>query len=159
MRSLSILALAALVASCAGPGARVSVPASGEDGSALPAARELNGTWRGNYSQLGMALYLDDADCTLSITEAATFTAKCTRSAVGTNNLAKSSSWSGRVVTKANEVMLQDKDGLWPDITLKRSGDHLYGTTLDPRVGATVQMNFEHVRNTAAAGGGEPGSS
>src|SRR5262249_5449704 len=92
----SILALIALVAGCAAPSARIGSAASGEDGSASPAARELNGTWRGNYWQLGMVLYDDDADCTLRISDGATFTAKCTRSSVGTNNLSKSSSWSVR---------------------------------------------------------------
>jgi hypothetical protein len=154
VRSLSILALIALAAGCAAHGARVSSPASGEDGSALPAARELNGTWRGNYWQLGMALYDDDANCTMRITDGARFTANCTRSAVGTNNIAKPSSWSGPVVTKGNRVILKDDSGMWPNIVLKRSGNNtLYGTTLDPLVGSTVEMNFEHVPNRAAGAG------
>jgi len=39
---------------------------------------------------------------------------------VGTNNIAKSSSWSGRVVTKDNHVILKDKDGRrrWPPRTV-----------------------------------------
>jgi hypothetical protein len=144
VRSLSILALVALVAGCAAHSPRVSRPASGEDGSALAAARELNGTWRGNYWQLGMVLYDDDANCTVRITDSARFTTHCTRSPVGTNNIAKSSSWWGRVMTKGNHVILKDDSGIWPNIVLKRSGNNLYGTTLDPLTGATVEMDLEH---------------
>ena len=127
---------------------------SGEEGSALPAARELSGTWRGSYWQLGMVYYDDDADCTLRIKEDATFTATCTRSPVGTNNIARSSKWSGRVVTKGNRIVLQDNGGPWPSIVLRRSGkDVLYAVTLDPPVGATVEMNFEREPNTAAGAG------
>jgi hypothetical protein len=151
-RSLSIVALVALVAGCSAHGARASSPASGEDGSALPAARELNGTWRGNYWQLGMVLYDDDANCTVHMTDSARFTANCTRSAVGTNNIAKSSSWSGRVVTKGNHIILKDDGGMWPNIVLKRSGNStLFGTTLDPLTGATVEMELEHAPNTAGS--------
>jgi len=86
--------------------------------------------------------------------EDATFTATCTRSPVGTNNIARSSKWSGRVVTKGNRIVLQDNGGPWPSIVLRRSGkDALYGVTLDPPVGATVEMNFEREPNTAAGTG------
>ena len=153
-RLISTLALVALVAGCAGPGARIGGSRSGEEGSALPAARELSGTWRGSYWQLGMVYYDDDADCTLRIKEDATFTATCTRSPVGTNNIARSSKWSGRVVTKENRIVLQDNGGPWPSIVLRRSGkDVLYAVTLDPPVGATVEMNFEREPNTAAGAG------
>lgn len=154
-RFIASLALVTMLAGCAAPSLRISSnAASGEEGSALPAARELNGTWHGSYWQLGMALYEDDADCTLRITEGATFAAKCTRSPLGTNNLAKPSSWSGRVVTKGDRVILQDQGGLWPSIVLTRSrNDNLYGVTLDPLVGATVEMNFEHVPNRAVGAG------
>ena len=156
VRSLSILALVALAAGCGAHVARVSSPASGEDGSGLPAALELNGTWRGNYGQLGMAYYDDDANCIVRMTDSARFTANCTRSTVGTNNIAKSSSWSGRVVTKGNHVILKDDSGMWPNIVLKRSGNNtLYGTTLDPLTGATVEMDLEHAPNTAAGIGGD----
>ena len=155
VRSLSILALVALVAGCAAHGARVRNAASSEDRSALPAARELNGTWHGSYWQLGMVLYDDDANCTVRVMDSARFTANCTRSAVGTNNIAKSSTWSGRVATKGNHVILKDDRGMWPIIVLKRSGNNiLYGTTLDPLTGAIVEMDLEHVPNTAAGIGG-----
>jgi hypothetical protein len=152
-RIIASLGLVTMIAGCAAPGARINSSPSSEEGSALPAARELNGTWHGSYSQLGMALYEDAADCTLRITEGATFAAKCTRSPLGTNNLAKPSSWSGRVVTKGDRVILEDRDGQWPSIVLSRSkNDQLYAVTLDPLVGATVEMDFEYVPTRAASG-------
>lgn len=154
LRILSTLALLTLVAGCAGPSARISSSPSSEYASALPATRELSGTWHGNYWQTGMVFYLDDADCTLRITKEATFTNTCTRSSVGTNNIAKSSSWSGRVVTKGNELILKDDSGIWPSIVLRRSADNtLYGVTLDPLTGATVEINFEHAPSAAASAG------
>ena len=153
-RFISTLALVTLIAGCAGPSARIGGSGSSDEGSALPAARELSGTWRGSYWQLGMVYYDDDADCTLRIKEDATFAATCTRSPVGTNNIAKSSKWSGRVVTKGNRIVLQDNGGPWPSIVLARSGNGtLYGVTLDPLVGATIEMNFEREPNTAAGAG------
>jgi hypothetical protein len=157
-RFFSILALIALVAGCAGPSARVGSSESGEDGSALPAAREFSGTWHGAYwalPALGNS-YGDEADCTLRIKDDATYTVKCERAKIGANDLARASSWSGRVATKGARVILQDKDGLWPNIVLRRSGNNiLYGTSLDPLVGATVEIEFEHEPTTAAGAGGE----
>ena len=146
---ISMVALLALLAGCAGPSSRIGGSAAA---SALPAARELSGAWHGGYWQLGMVYYDDDADCTLPIKDDATFTAKRTRVAWGTNNLARSSSWSGRVVTKGNRVILEDAGRPWPWIVLTRSGnDTLYGVTLDPPVGATIEM--ESGGHHEAAGG------
>jgi hypothetical protein len=147
-----MLAVLVLLTGCARPSARGD--ASGA--SALPAARELSGTWHGSYWNLPIGnSYGDDADCTLQIKDDATFTAKCTRVAWGANNIARPSSWSGRVATKGNRVILQDSGGPWPWIVLKRSGnDTLYGVTLDPQVGATVEIEFEREPNTAAGAAG-----
>lgn len=151
---IAFVTLIALVAGCAGPTTSMNSSVSREDGSAL--ARDLTGTWQGSYWQLGMVLYSDDADCTLQIKPDATFTATCTRSAVGTNNIAKSSRWSGRVVTKGHYVVLQDNGGAWPSIVLRRSSDGaLYGATLDPLVGATVGIEFERESDTSASPAGQ----
>ena len=157
-RWIPFLALVALVTGCAGPSATVSGAATGDEGSALPAAstlpspRDFVGTWHGSYWQLGMVYYDDDADCTLQIKEDSTFDVHCMRSSVGTNNIAKSSSWSGRVVTKGHEIVLQDNRGSWPSIALRRSRNGtLYGTTLDPLVGATVEMEFARESHPSAS--------
>jgi hypothetical protein len=151
-----MLALVALVAGCTGPGVRVSGPGSGEDGSALPAASEFVGTWRGFYWQLGMVYYLDDADCTLEIKEDRAFTATCKRSPVGANNIAKSSTWSGRAVIENDRIVLDDEAGSWPSIVLRRSADDsLFGTTLDPLVGATIEMEFQRAPHRTAGTDGK----
>jgi len=57
-------------------------------------------------------------------------------------------------VTKGNRAVLQDNGEPWPSIVLTRSGNGiLYGVTLDPLVGATIEMNFEREPNTAAGAG------
>ena len=144
----SIVALLSLAAGCAGPGARVSSAPSSEEGSALPAERDLDGTWRGNYWQVGMVYYLDDTNCTLRINEPR-FATTCTRSSVGTNNIAKSSSWSGRVVRKGNELILHNDTGMWPTVVLRRSADdRLFGLSVDPLTGATVELRFGQAPST-----------
>ena len=148
---LSILALVALVAGCAAPGARVRATGSDEGGSALAAPSEFVGTWRGFYWQLGMVYYLDDADCTLQIKEDRAFTATCKRSAVGANNIAKSSTWSGRALIENDRIVLDDEAGSWPSIVLRRSADGgLFGTTLDPLVGATIEMELQRAPRATA---------
>ena len=153
--TLAVFAVFALIAGCAAPSTHVSGSLSGGDGSALPANRDVAGTWQGSYWQLGMVYYADDADCTLQIKEDSTFIAKSTRSAVGTNNIAKSSSWSGHVVTTANGIVLKNNGGPWPSIVLRRHGDTMYATTLDPLVGATIEMEFERSPHTTAGTGGK----
>src|SRR5262249_45129204 len=132
-RFFSILALIALVAGCAGPSARVGSSESGEDGSALPAARELNATWHGSYWDLGIGNSHDGGpEAPLRHKEDAAFREKGTRSPRGTKNLDGPSGWWGGVVTKGNRVILQDRAGLWPNLALRRSGNNfLYGTSLD----------------------------
>ena len=144
------------MAGCAGPSTTIGDSRSGEDGSALAAARELGGRWHGSYWNLPIGnSYGDIADCTLQIKEDQTFTATCTRSSVGANNIARSSSWSGRVVTKGHQIVLQDNGGAWPSIVLRRSSDGtLYGTTVDPLVGATVEMEFEREPHPSASPAG-----
>jgi hypothetical protein len=148
---MSVLALAMLAAGCAAH--RADVAREGSDAtSAVPvAAREVSGTWRGSYWQVGMVYYLDDAHCTVLINDDQTFSAKCERSPFGSNNLARSSSWSGHVVMNAGRAVLRPDGGPWPSIVLNRHGrDTLYGVTLDPRVGATIQMRLERAPSGSA---------
>jgi hypothetical protein len=153
---VSIVALLALATGCAGPSASASVV--GDSPSALPALRDLVGTWHGYYGNLVIGnSYGDEGDCTLQIKDDATFTAKCAPVAWGANNLAKVSSWSGRVVTNGDRITLEKTDGgPWPWIVLTRWGnDTVYGVTLDPEPGvaATVEMKFERESASPAASG------
>jgi len=151
--ALGAVVLTALVAGCAGVGSRIDGSPSGE-GSALP--RDLSGSWQGSFGQLALGNSYDDiADCTLRIKEDATYSAACQRPPIGTNNLMRPATWSGRVVTKGDRVILQNGGGPWPSIVLRRSrSGALYGTTVDPLVGATVEMRFHHDPTPAASPGG-----
>ena len=149
---IGIVAALVLLTGCAAR--RIS---DADSPSALPRARELTGTWHGSYWEtipLGNS-YDDIADCTLRINEDRTYTAACQRPEIGANNIMRPSSWSGRVVTKGQRVILENGGGPWPSIVLRPSHDGtLYGVTLDPRVGATVEMSFTHDPNTPASAAG-----
>jgi hypothetical protein len=124
------LALGALAAGCAGPGA--SAPS--------PPASELSGTWRGTFGQVAASLYLAESTCILQIREDGTFTATVTplrRS----NNIAKAWTWSGTVVGRGSRVTLQSSQGA--SVTFVRSGNTLYGVAVDPMIGATIMMSLE----------------
>jgi hypothetical protein len=132
--------LAALVAGCVGPSASISSGASGPVATALAPDSELAGTWRGSFGQVSAFQYLDEGECILQIKEDGTFTATC-RPSKGTNNLAKTSTWSGTVVISRNRVTLRSSQEAW--LTLIRSGNTLYGVAEDPLVEATIMMRFE----------------
>jgi hypothetical protein len=145
--------LATLLAGCAGSSSQIAGSPSGE-GSALP--RDFSGTWQGSYWQLPLGNSYDDvADCTLRIKEDSTYSAACRRPDIGANDIMRPSSWSGRVVTKGNRVILENGGGPWPSIVLKRSNNGtLYGVTLDPAVGATVEMEFHREPTPPASSAG-----
>jgi hypothetical protein len=136
---IGIVAALVLLAGCAGR--RIS---DADSPSALPQTPDLAGTWHGDYWNLPIGnSYGDAADCTLQINDDSTFTATCMKSKAGANDIGRSSKWSGHVVTKGKRVVLEDDGGSWPSIVLTRSGNGtLYGVTLDPLVGATVEMKF-----------------
>ena len=138
------LVVVALVAGCAG-----SRSSSSDVGAAAVApAADLSGKWNGSFGQVAASLYEDESKGVLQINPDGTFTATVTRGP-GTNNLAKPSTWSGIVVTNGDRVTLQNSQGPWPWIILRRSGDHtLYGVATDPAIGAPVMIKFE--RDSAA---------
>jgi len=164
-RWISLLALGAMMAGCAGPSATVSSSsATGEEGSALPTTtalpspRDFAGTWHGSYRALPAMgnSYDDEADCALRIKDDATYTVTCGRAKIGANDLARGSSWSGRVVTKGHEIVLHDQGGLWPTIVLRQSADGaLFGTTLDPLVGPTIEIEFARESHPSASPSGQ----
>lgn len=137
--STAVFVMGALVAGCAG-----SRPAASDLGAAAVApASDLSGTWYGTFGQVGAVLYEDENNSVLRIKPDGTFTATVTRG-VGTNNLAKPSTWSGTVVTHGNRVSLRNSQGPWPWIILTRSGDNiLYGLADDPAIEAPVMIKFE----------------
>jgi hypothetical protein len=141
------LGLAALVAGCAGPTARMASDASGLTVAALSPGSELAGTWRGSFTQVGAVLYTDDGDVVLQIKEDGTFVARVSRSKAGTNNLAKSGTWTGTVISSGNRITLRSSQGPW--VRLIRSGNSLYAVAEDPLVEATIMLRLEHEGSTA----------
>ena len=133
------LFVVAFVAGCAG--SRPSASAVGA--AAVAPAADLSGQWHGSFGQVAASLYEDESKGVLQINPDGTFKATVTRG-LGTNNLAKPSTWSGIVVTNGDRVTLQNSQGPWPWIILRRSGDHmLYGVATDPAIGAPVMIKFE----------------
>ena len=144
---ISAMASLALVIGCAGPTARMGSRQSGPVPAAFTPA-ELSGTWHGSFGQVAASLYADEGDCILQIKQDGTFTQTVRPAKIGTNNLAKASSWSGTVVTSGNRVILRSSQG--PSVTLIRSGNSLYGVTLDPLVEVTIAMHFQREESAAA---------
>jgi hypothetical protein len=135
----ALFVIVALVAGCAG--SRSS--ASDLTAAAVAPAGDLSGRWYGSFGQVAASLYEDESKSVLQINPDGTFMATVAR-ALGTNNLAKPSKWSGMVVTNGDRVTLQNSQGRWPWIILTRSGDHtLYGVATDPAIEAPVMIRFE----------------
>ena len=140
-RHLSAMVLVGLaVAGCAGPSAQsragdvVTAATAGQPG-------ELSGTWEGSYGWPGGSYWPDDANCTLRIKDDGTFTATVVP-IPGANNLAKPSSWAGTVSREGDLVKFRVAKG--PTLTLRRSGERLYGVARDPAVGVPVVVDLEH---------------
>jgi hypothetical protein len=141
------IALVVLVVGCAGP---TTSSASSPATSALAPPSELAGTWAGTFGMVAADARLDEGRCVVQITEDQTFTATCGRNG-GANNVAKASTWSGKVVTRGNRITFRTAQGPW--VTLVRSGNTLYGVandplTLygvanDPLTGMTIMIRFE----------------
>jgi hypothetical protein len=140
---LSGAALAAAVAGCAGPSARMASVNHGTVSTAQ-APTDLSGTWRGSFSRVNASIYADDADCVLRIRDDGTFTQQITPQP-GANNRAKASTSTGTVVEKGNRVVLRTSKG--EALTLERSGDQLYGVTSDPEVEAPVSISLQRSAN------------
>jgi hypothetical protein len=126
------------IAGCAGP----SGPPRTEAVSTAAATRfgDLDGTWKGSYGWPGGSYWPDDANCTLRIEDDGTFTASVVPMP-GANNLAKPSRWSGTVSRDGDLVMFRVAKG--PTLTLRRSGERLYGVARDPAVGVPVVVELE----------------
>ena len=131
------IAIAALVIGCAGP---TVGSASRPPDSTLPPASSLAGTWAGTFGEVGASFQMCEGKCVIQIAEDETFTAKCEPNG-RTNNVAKASTWSGRVVTRGNRVTFQLAQGGW--IPLVRSGNTLYGVGNEFLAGRTIMIDFE----------------
>jgi hypothetical protein len=131
---LIAVALVALVPGCAAFSAAPAVPNPGAS------ARDLTGTWNGQFWILGGFYYPDEGILLLEIKADGTFTVRMTPTAAA-NNIAKPSSWSGTVSTRGRLVVFHTSKGPWD--SLLRSGDILYGLANDPATGADIGIKFE----------------
>jgi hypothetical protein len=138
-RHLSAMVLAGLaVAGCAGPS---SLTRTGDViRAAASQAGDLGGTWKGSFGWPGGSYWPDDGNCTLRIKDDGTFTAHVVP-IPGANNLAKPSSWAGTVGRDGDLVVFRVPKG--PTLTLRRSGERLYGVARDPAVGVPVVVELE----------------
>ena len=138
-RHLSAMVLVGLaIAGCAGPSSQSRAGAM--TSAAASRSGDLNGTWEGSYGWPGGSYWPDDANCTLRIKDDGTFTASVVP-IPGANNLAKPSRWSGTVSRDGDLVMFRVAKG--PTLTLRQSGDRLYGVARDPAVGVPVVVELE----------------
>ena len=142
---LCAVAALTLLSGCAGLGPVSPPPGSG----ALQPDSELVGTWTGSLNWVAPSLYDDEANLRLQIREDGTFTATVTPGRAG-NNIAKPSSLAGTVVANDKLVTLRNETGPWPWLTLRRSGDTLYGVANDPAIQSAVMLRF-HRDSTAPA--------
>jgi hypothetical protein len=142
---LSAVAALTFLSGCAGLGPVSPPPGSG----AWRPDRELVGTWTGSLNWVAPSLYDDEANLRLQIREDGTFTATVTPGRAG-NNIAKPSSLAGTVVANDKLVTLRNETGPWPWLTLRRSGDTLYGVAHDPAIQSAVMLRF-HRDSTAPA--------
>jgi len=134
---LVTVVLVALIAGCARPSARPSMPP-------LPApAGDLAGTWNGMFWALGGFYYPIEGTLLLQITEDGSFTVAMTPTPAA-NNIAKASSWSGTIGRRGPYVLFRLSKGRWPAwSSLTRSGDTLYGVANDPATGFPIGIKFE----------------
>jgi hypothetical protein len=134
-----LTAVLALGVGCAGPASRIPVTSPAN----LVEVSELAGSWSGDFGQVGGTLYEAEGRVTLQIHEDGTFIGTITPNG-GTNNLTKAAPLKGTVIADDNRVVLQNTEGPWSTLTLKRRGDDtLYGPAVDPASQANVMLELE----------------
>lgn len=138
---ISIGAVVALDAGCAGPGAGIRSPPSGPVATALDPASELSGIRRGSFGGVAATLYRDEDNCILQIRDDGTFTAVVTPSEARANNISEPWTRSGTVVRSENGLTLRSSQG--PRLILVRSGNTLYAVAEGSMAGATIMMSFK----------------
>jgi hypothetical protein len=132
-------AVLALGAGCAGPASRIPVTSPAN----LVEVSELAGSWSGDFGEVGGSLYQAEGSVTLQIHEDGTFTGTITPNG-GTNNLTRAAPLKGTVIADDNGVVLQNTEGPWTTLTLRRRGDDtLYGPAFDPASEENVMLELQ----------------
>jgi hypothetical protein len=127
--------LFALITGCAGPSQTPSTGAAPPDDVA-----RLAGAWRGYFRQTtaGDTGYVH-GDIELRIAEDGTYTGTWTTRQVAGSTRAARTDMAGTVVVNGSYVTLMD----WRHLILKRTGDTLFGFTIDPGTGRTLSVMLE----------------
>jgi hypothetical protein len=132
-------AVLAFGAGCAGPTSRIAVTSPAN----LAEVRELAGSWSGDFGEVAATQYEAEGLVKLQIHEDGTFTGTITPNR-GTNNITKAAPLKGTVIADDNRVVLQNDEGPWTTLTLKRRGDDtLYGPAFDPASQENVMLELE----------------
>jgi hypothetical protein len=118
-----------LVAGCAGPMQPGAAPA-------------LEGTWRGYLRQVGAGdTGYVHGDIDLQIAADGTYAGTWTTRQVAGSTRAGSTRMAGTAVVNGSHVTLTD----WRHLILKRTGDTLFGLTIDPGTGRTLSVQLDRV--------------
>lgn len=138
-----VAALSAAVLFGFATGCAVSVAPS--DSRMLAETAGLTGSWRGWFWQVnaGDTGYVH-GDVELQIKEDGTYAGTWAYRQVAGSTRASRSEISGAVSSNGNRVTLRD----WRRIMLRRAGDVLYGTVMDPGSNRTLQVRLGKVRES-----------
>jgi len=132
-------AVLALGAGCAGPASRIPVTSPAN----LVEVSELAGGWTGYFSEVAATQYEAEGRVKLQIHEDGTFTGTITANR-GANNITRAAPLKGTVIADDNRVVLQNTEGPWSTLTLKRRGnDTLYGPAFDPASEENVMLELQ----------------
>ena len=142
--TLLIMAAAiALAAGCTGAmsgAGRSSTEVMEASASARPT---LAGTWRGYLYDRAPQSRVAKGDATFEVRDDQTFTARTEGQAGG---------WSGTVIDKGNRVVFRSP--AVGEMTLVRSGNTLYGVTLDPATAASVAVRLDKIEDAQSTASG-----
>lgn len=123
------LALIALVPGCADPMRPGEAP-------------RLAGAWRGYFRQVGAGdTGYVHGDIDLQIAADGTYAGTWTTRQVAGSTRAGSTRMTGTAVVNGRYVTLTD----WRHLILKRTGDTLFGFTIDPEPGRTLSVHLDRV--------------
>jgi len=103
----------------------------------------LAGGWTGYFSEVAATQYEAEGRVKLQIHEDGTFTGTITANR-GANNITRAAPLKGTVIADDNRVVLQNTEGPWSTLTLKRRGnDTLYGPAFDPASEENVMLELQ----------------
>lgn len=113
---------------------------AGQGGRTASSTAELAGTWLGTFWQVnaGDTGYIH-GDLAFDFKEDGSYTGTWTTRVVAGSSRGGSLQLGGRFAVDGDRVVLTDERRL----TLRRAGDVLYGITVDPGSGRTIQVRLE----------------